>query len=147
MAEPLVLGPGEGRRREARGSEMFFKAVAANTNGRYSLMERTVPPGGRMPPSHRHVDCEEGFYVLEGEVTFVLEGAEHVRGPGTFVLVPGGSSHTFGNRGDAPARLLVLHAPAMDSYFEALEQLWSAAEPPTPDRERDLMSRHGMEPG
>lgn len=104
MALPVLLGPDDGERRQARGSVMVFKALAATTGGRFSLMERSLPPGARMPPPHRHVDCEEAFYVLEGEITFVLDGVEHVRGPGDFVLVPGGGSHTFGNRSAAPAR-------------------------------------------
>ncbi|MGH3092341.1 MAG: cupin domain-containing protein [Gaiellaceae bacterium] len=34
------------------------------------------------------------------------------RGPGTFVLVPPGVPHSFGNRGDAVVRLINVHAPA-----------------------------------
>ena len=43
------------------------------------------------------------------------------------------------------ARLLVIHAPAMDAYFAGLHELWNRAEPPTPDEERALMARFGME--
>jgi hypothetical protein len=42
--------------------------------------------------------------------------------------------------------LLVIHAPALDGYFAALEQLWAGDQAPTPEEERALMSRHGMEP-
>jgi hypothetical protein len=65
---------------------------------------------------------------------------------GTFVLVQAGEPHTFGNTGDEPARLLVLHAPALDGYFEELEQLWAAPAPPDRDTELELMRRHGMDP-
>ncbi len=45
-----VLGRGEASQRySARGSEMFFKAVAAQDGGDFSLMERTLPPTA---PSH-----------------------------------------------------------------------------------------------
>ncbi|MGO9078811.1 MAG: cupin domain-containing protein [Streptosporangiaceae bacterium] len=142
----IVLRPGTGQRHEARGSVMMFKAVTASTGGRFSLMDRTLPPGGRMPPAHRHTDCTEAFWVLDGEVLFLLSGTEQSGGPGTFVLVPGGTAHTFGNRSAALARVLVLHAPAMDRYFAELEQLWSGPQPPSPDQERALMARHGMEP-
>ncbi|MEO8457261.1 MAG: cupin domain-containing protein [Chloroflexota bacterium] len=141
-----VFGPGEGHRQEARGSVMFFKAMAATTGGRFSLMERTLPPGGRMPPPHRHVDCEEAYFVLDGAITFILEGEERTEGPETFVLVPGGTAHTFGNRSEEPARLLVLHSPALDGYFAELDALWNRPEAPTPEEERALMSRHGMTP-
>jgi hypothetical protein len=33
----------------ARGSVMAFKAIAAETSGDFSLMERTVPPRARRP--------------------------------------------------------------------------------------------------
>ncbi|HLI74339.1 MAG TPA: cupin domain-containing protein [Acidimicrobiales bacterium] len=142
----LRLASGEGLRREARGSEMWFKATAATTDGRLSLMERTLPPGGRMPPPHRHTGNVEAYVVLDGAVEFHVADEVTEGGPGTFVLVPAGDAHTFGNTSAAPARLLVLHAPALDKYFEDLEQLWSSPSPPDRDAELALMQRHGMEP-
>ncbi|HKH88243.1 MAG TPA: hypothetical protein VKA05_05440, partial [Acidimicrobiales bacterium] len=64
-----------------------------------------------------------------------------------FVLVPRGVPHTFGNGGDTEARLLVLHAPALDAYFAGLHELWNRDEPPTPDEERALMAQFGMVTG
>jgi mannose-6-phosphate isomerase-like protein (cupin superfamily) len=141
-----VVGAGRGRLFTARGNVMAFKAVAAQTGGDFSLMERTVPAGARRPPPHRHVNCSEAFFVLAGTITFWLDDAELSGGPGDFLLVPRGAAHTFGNRSEEPARLLVLHAPAMDAYFAELDALWAAEEPPTPEAERELMSRYGMEP-
>jgi mannose-6-phosphate isomerase-like protein (cupin superfamily) len=126
---------------------MVFKATAATSGGRFSLMERSLPPGAPMPPAHRHVECLEAFFVLEGDVTFVLDGRKETWGTGSFVLVPEGGSHTFGNEGHRPARLLVLHSPAMDAYFAELERLWSAPAPPSSAEELALMARHGMTPG
>ena len=60
--------------------------------------------------------------------------------------MPRGGAHTFGNRSDAPARLLVLHAPAMDAYFEELHRPWSGEQSPAREDEIDLMRRQGMEP-
>ena len=142
----LRLASGEGLRREARGSVMWFKATAADTDGRFSLMERTLPPGGRMPPPHRHVGNDEAYVVLDGSVEFRVGDDVFVGSEGTFVLVPAGEAHTFGNTASAPARLLVLHAPALDRYFEDLERLWSSTSPPDRDAELSLMRRHGMEP-
>lgn len=142
-----VLGPGEGTREyTARGSAMYFKAVAEQNGGDFSLMERRLPVGGRRPPAHRHTNCSEAYFVLDGAVAVLMEGEEVRLGPEQFVLVPRGTAHTFGNDGQVEARLLVLHAPAMDAYFAALHELWSRADVPTRDEERELMSRHGMEP-
>ncbi len=141
-----IVPSGQGHLLTARGNVLAFKAVAAQTGGDFSLMERTVPPGARTPPAHRHVNCSEAFFVLSGVATFWLDSAELSGGPGDFLLVPRGAGHTFGNRGPEPARLLVLHAPAMDAYFEELAVLWSGEAPPTVEAERELMSRYGMEP-
>ncbi len=141
-----IVPSGQGHLLTARGNVMAFKAVAAQTGGDFSLMERTVPPGARMPPPHRHVNCSEAFFVLAGTITFRLDEAELSGGAGDFLPVPRGAGHTFGNTGTEPARLLVLHAPAMDAYFEELHRLWAAGEPPPREAERELMSRYGMEP-
>jgi len=125
---------------------MAFKAVAAQTGGDFSLMERTLPPGGRTPPAHRHTNCSEAFFVLDGEITFVLGIDQLTGGPGDFLLVPRGAAHTFGNRSAEQARLLVLHAPAADAYFNELHELWAGDRPPEREEEVDLMRRHGMEP-
>jgi len=141
-----LIPPGAGRILTARGSVMAFKAVAAQTGGDFSLMERTLPPGGRTPPPHRHTNCSEAFFVLDGVITFRLDDAELTGTAGDFLLVPRGAAHTFGNRTSSPARLLVLHAPAMDAYFEELQALWSGEQPPAPEEERALMARYGMDP-
>jgi mannose-6-phosphate isomerase-like protein (cupin superfamily) len=141
-----VLGRGEAQKRfTARGSVMFFKALAEQDGGDFSLMERTLPPGGRRPPPHRHTNCSEAYFVLDGLVAVSVAGEELTAGPEGFVLVPRGTAHTFGNGGEREARLLVIHAPAMDAYFARLHDLWNRDEPPTPDDERALMARFGME--
>jgi|ERR1700678_2194208 mannose-6-phosphate isomerase-like protein (cupin superfamily) len=141
-----AFGPGEGvQRYSARGSEMFFKAVAELDNGDLSLMERTLPPGGRRPLAHRHTNCSEAYFVLDGLVSVIVEDEELTLQPEDFLLVARGTSHTFGNGGKEKARLLVIHAPAMDAYFAGLHELWNRDEPPTTDEERALMARFGME--
>jgi mannose-6-phosphate isomerase-like protein (cupin superfamily) len=143
-----VLRRGEGAKRySARGSVMFFKALAKQDGGDFSLMERTLPPAGRRPPAHRHTNCSEAYFVLEGLVSVIVEDEDLTVEPEGFVLVPRGTAHTFGNAGEREARLLVIHAPAMDAYFADLHELWNRAEPPSPDEERSLMARFGMETG
>jgi mannose-6-phosphate isomerase-like protein (cupin superfamily) len=141
-----ALGAGEGSARyTARGSVMLFKAMATQTDGDLSLMERTLPVGGRRPPAHRHTNCSEAYFVLDGLVSVTVEDEELQLGREGFVLVPRGTAHTFGNGGDVEARLLVIHAPAMDAYFAELHRLWNQDAPPSPDEERLLMARFGME--
>lgn len=146
LGRPRVLGRGEAERTySARGSVMMFKALAEQDGADLSLMERTLPPGGRRPPAHRHTNCSEAYFVLDGSVSVMVEGDDLTLGPEQFVLVPRGTAHTFGNAGETEARLLVIHAPAMDAYFAGLHDLWNRATPPTTDEERALMARFGME--
>lgn len=142
----IVFEVEEGKLLSARGSNMFFKATHASTNGAFSFMERTLPPGGRKPPPHIHTNCEEAFYVLDGEIEFFLGDDTVIGRPGSFVHVPGGVSHTFANGATTASRLVIIHAPAMDAYFEELQALWSGAVAPSTEEERALMKRHGMEP-
>ena len=87
----------EGLRREARGSEMWFKVTGGDTDGRFSLMERTLPAGGRMPPPHRHVGNDEAYFVLDGLVEFRIGSEVSTGGAGVFYLVSANEAHTFGN--------------------------------------------------
>jgi quercetin dioxygenase-like cupin family protein len=68
-------------------------------------------PGAEPHVHHEHVD---GFYVLEGELTFAVGPAgEQVRAlPGTVVLVPAGVVHAFDNAGDDTTTWLNFHAPS-----------------------------------
>jgi len=141
-----VLAAGEGRRLEARGSVMLFKATAETTGGRFSLMDRTLPPHGRPPAAHRHPQTIEAFLVLDGELTFTLDGERTTVAAGGFVIVSEGESHTFVNDGELPARVLILHSPPLDGYFEDLSALWATGSPPTREAELELMRRHGLEP-
>lgn len=144
MDKGIFLEPGQGRLVTARGSAMVFKALHETTDGVFSFMERELPVSNRRPQPHRH-EGPEGFYVLDGSIEFVVGGESRVGGPGFWALAPKGVAHTFGNTGDSPARLLVIHAPAADAYFADLEALWKDSTP-TPEAERALMKRHGLEP-
>ena len=59
---------------------------------------------------HDH-PIEEAFYMLEGEVTFLVEGEEHVLGPGGVAYAGVGSIHGFENRSGRPCRWLETRAP------------------------------------
>jgi quercetin dioxygenase-like cupin family protein len=146
MGEYSVVPPGGGDQLDVRGSTLLFKAVAATTGGAFSLHERHVPAGSRRPPPHVHPDRTEAFWVLDGEAEFELDGELTRAAAGSFVLVPGGVAHTFGAPAERAARVLVLHAPALDDYFRELAELWSGPTPPERDMELDLMRRHGMRP-
>jgi mannose-6-phosphate isomerase-like protein (cupin superfamily) len=110
-----VVRPGEGHR--VRNVE--FLARSGDTP-RFNFAVITMQPHRDGPELHAHREEDDSFYVLEGELTFTVDGEEVVAGPGTFVLVPPNVPHTFANRGDAVARTVNVHAPAgFDLRLEA----------------------------
>jgi quercetin dioxygenase-like cupin family protein len=93
---PVLRKPGEGRTVAVVGDVYRFLAVGEETGGKYALWEAVVPPGGG-PPPHVHSREEEGFYVLEGEVTFTVGGERIVAAAGAFANMPVGTPHSFKN--------------------------------------------------
>jgi mannose-6-phosphate isomerase-like protein (cupin superfamily) len=107
QTKAIVVRPGEGH----RVGNVEFLARSRDTP-RFNLAVITMQPRRSGPESHVHAAEDDSFYVLEGELTFILDDGEIVAGPGTFVLVPPGVPHTFANRGEAEARVINIHAPA-----------------------------------
>jgi quercetin dioxygenase-like cupin family protein len=134
------------------GDVYRFLATGEDTDGRYALWEAIVPPGGG-PPPHVHSREEEGFYVLEGEVTFRVGEERIVATAGTFANMPVGTPHSFKNEGDRPARMLISVAPAglERMFFECgvpLAEGATTALPPTREEIERLLAvapRYGVE--
>jgi uncharacterized cupin superfamily protein len=101
---------------------------------------REVPPG-HMPPLHVHHAEDEGFYVLEGEVTLFLPGEAVVCRPGDFVLAPRGVPHAY-RVGDRPARWLVTSTPA---GFERFVADVAALGDPDPESLGRVAAEHDIE--
>src|ERR1700732_2874171 len=101
MTRTLLKRPGEGRAVAVVGDVYRFLAVGEETNGKYAMWEAVVPPGGG-PPPHVHSREEEGFYILEGEITFTVNGERIVAKSGIFANMPVGTPHSFKNESSQP---------------------------------------------
>ncbi len=107
---PLVLAPGEGRKYPMGRVSAVFKADGAETADFYSISEWWLDPHTKGPGTHHHPE-DDVFFVLEGTMHFLV-GHEWVDAPaGSFILVPGGVTHDFQNRGDTRAGALNISAP------------------------------------
>ena len=89
---------------------MKFHAFPAETMGKFCLVECLVPVGAGAPPNH-HAGETESFYIVEGQVGFMVDGEETLAGPGDHVAIPDGALHAFQAVGDKPARILIINAP------------------------------------
>src|SRR5690349_17747739 len=133
--KPTINTPPQGRTIAVVGDVYRFLATGEDTNGKYALFEALVGPGGG-PPPHVHSREEEGFFVLEGEITFTVNGERIVAKGGTFANMPVGTPHTFKNESGRPAKMLILLAPAglEQMFFEVgvpLTEDATTAQPPT----------------
>jgi quercetin dioxygenase-like cupin family protein len=131
-----ILHAGEGKRIAVMGDMYTFLAEGEDTSKSYAIWEAVVPPGGG-PPSHVQSREDEGFYVLEGEMTFVADSRKVVGRKGSFLNIPRGVVHTFKNEGQADARMLIMVAPAgMEKMFEEMGTVvtdpTTEPSPPTP---------------
>jgi mannose-6-phosphate isomerase-like protein (cupin superfamily) len=123
-AEPYLAHQGEAR---WYGDGLFeFLVPSEATGGRLSAFISTLPEGFS-PPRHVHTREDEVFHVLDGDVSFDLDGRRLLAGPGTSVYMPRGVPHTF--RIESPvARLLGVIAPG------AFEQLFRNLSVPAQER-------------
>jgi quercetin dioxygenase-like cupin family protein len=153
MTRPLTLNqPTDGRTLAVVGDVYRFQATGENTNGKYAIWEAIVPPGGG-PPPHVHSREEEGFHILEGEITLQAGGERIVATAGMFVNIPIGLPHSFKNESTEPARMLILVAPAgLENMFlevgVPLPEGSTTALPPTQDEIKKLLEvapKYGVE--
>jgi steroid delta-isomerase-like uncharacterized protein len=99
------------------GQPTVMRSTGETTNGAFGLMEHWSMPPGFTSPYHTHHREDEAFYVLEGEIAFVCDGAWLRGGPGAWVFGPRELAHGFKVVGDTPARMLLLCAPAGFEHF------------------------------
>ncbi len=137
--KPTLTKPTGGRTIAVSGDVYRFLAVGEDTDGKYALWEAIVPPGGG-PPPHVHSREEEGFYVLEGEITFQIGGERLVAGAGTFANMSVGTPHSFKNESDRPAKMLVSVAPAglERMFFEVGQPLVEGATTAAPMTKEEI---------
>ncbi len=115
------LEQGEGEARWWLGGLATIKATGKETGGLYTLVEVLDPEGEA--PLHVHHREDEGFWVLEGEVTFEV-GEEKIKASaGSFVFGPRDVPHRY-TVDSGPARMLYLLSPA---GFE--EFIYASSEP------------------
>ena len=115
----------------------LIKATGADTGGRVAIIDVTEPPGA-VAPKHVHHKEDEGFWVLEGEVTFDVGGTTIVA-RADYTFGPRDIPHSY-RVGPDGCRMLFIVTPA---GFEELVRLISVpAEsrslPPRPHEPPDI---------
>jgi mannose-6-phosphate isomerase-like protein (cupin superfamily) len=124
-----VVGAGEDRYGQYHSlgiSHLLFKVSGNETGG---------------PALHLHLNQEEWFYVMEGEVIFQVGEQRITLKPGESVLAPRRVPHTFSSVAKGESRMMIAFTPAgkMEQYFR------DAADPKTPEAEAVYLRKYEME--
>ena len=113
---PIALMQDEGEALWFLGTRATIKASADSTDGRVCIIEQLAPPGSGSP-LHVHTNEDEWFYVIDGELTFLVGGERIVARSGGFVYGPRGIPHIFQVTSEGPSRFLLVAEPG---GFEAM---------------------------
>jgi quercetin dioxygenase-like cupin family protein len=107
---PLIPA-GQGRPLRAGPTRPVVKVGPHIGSRLIGMLESELPPGGGFP-GHVHDDYEEAFYVLAGQIDYLIGDTWTRAITGSAVFVPPGRVHGFRNPGPEPARHLAIASPA-----------------------------------
>jgi len=94
-----------------------IRDYTAGAKSRSSLAVIQVPPGARHPEAWSS-RSEKYYYVVDGRVSFRVEGEERDLEAGDFCLVPQGHRFAYENRTENVATLILIHTPGYDGSAE-----------------------------
>jgi quercetin dioxygenase-like cupin family protein len=152
--KPITIRSDEGEARWWFGQLAVIKTTSDDTAGQLTIVEITAPPGLEVPPHVHHRD-DEGFWVLEGDVTFEVGDTMIEAHAGDYVFGPRDIPHRFtvGNDG---CRMLFIMVPGglEDLIRDTSEPAPSSTLPPPPEQEptpeqikalKAVIKEHGYE--
>jgi quercetin dioxygenase-like cupin family protein len=129
--KPSVAGPGEGEAYWFFGTLTTIKSSSESTGGRVAVTENLAPQGAGSP-LHVHTNEDEWFYVIEGELTFWIDGQVSVAPAGSFVYGPKGIPHTFVVSSEMARFLLVVEPAGFEAFIREVGEPAPRLEVPPP---------------
>lgn len=135
---PIALHQDEGEALWSFGQLIVVKASSETTDGRVAVFE-VLGPRGSGSPLHVHRREDEWFHVLEGELTFWVEGRVIDAPAGSFVYGPRDIPHTFTVASEQARFLLVTEPGGFDAFVRAAGEPAARLEiPPAPTEPPDI---------
>jgi quercetin dioxygenase-like cupin family protein len=132
------IAPDEGNSFWLAGELYTPKAVGKDTGSAFTLVETETQPKVQSLPKINYRE-DTTFYVLEGELEFMIEGNVSKVSAGYFVYAGRGTWHTYKNVGTRPARHLAMLTPAgIERFFEEVSVPALDRSSPPPFEEEDL---------
>ena len=135
--KPVAVRKNEGEARWWFGALAEIKATAADTGGQMTIVEVTEHPGAEAP-LHVHHREDEGFWILEGEVTFEVGDTIIEASAGDYVFGPRDIPHRFTVGNDGCRMLFILVPGGIEDFLrKTSEPAGSRTLPPLSEKEPD----------
>jgi mannose-6-phosphate isomerase-like protein (cupin superfamily) len=129
LGSSLLVRGYEGYTLHAFGHAIVVLLDGKQTGEMFTTFVNISPPGGG-PGPHYHDREDEWFYIVEGQVSFLMNGTWVDVVPGDCVYSPRGSVHAFKNKTDQPIRVFINIAPAgFERFFAEVAEEWAQSEP------------------
>jgi quercetin dioxygenase-like cupin family protein len=151
MTQAMATQAGQGEARWWFAALAEIKATGADTDGQLTIVQVTEPPGAEAP-LHVHHREDEGFWILEGEVTLYVGDETIEASAGDFAWGPRDIPHRY-TVGPKGCRMLFICTPA--GFENLVRDMSVPAEtrtlPPASDEEPDIemvaavAQKHGAE--
>jgi quercetin dioxygenase-like cupin family protein len=100
------------------GLHVWWLVGREQTGAGRVVLNVTEFPANSWHELHRHPNCEEALYVLEGAGLHLSEGEPVRQEQGEVVFIPAGEWHGFANDTDSPTTVLAVFG-GVGSYEEA----------------------------
>jgi mannose-6-phosphate isomerase-like protein (cupin superfamily) len=67
-------------------------------------------------------ECDKYYYVISGQLQFILDSVEHILKAGDVCIVPQGHKFSYANTTELPVELLLMHTPRFNIDAEVFDE-------------------------
>ena len=135
----------EGERADFPGLGSRYVLRGYKTDGRFAVIEHTIPPRTLAAPTHVHENEDEYSFVLTGTMGAEIGDETVTAEPGDLVAKPRGVPHAFWNPGDTETRVLEIISPAgFEQFFADLAPLLAVDGEPDFEAVLEIQVRYGL---
>jgi uncharacterized protein YndB with AHSA1/START domain/quercetin dioxygenase-like cupin family protein len=112
------------------GCSVKLIRTAAQTDGELVEFDVLGRPRGFLVQPHVHIGQVEHYEVLSGKLKLVVDGEEHLLGPGQTMQTPAGVAHRQmpGDGADGTVRVQVRPAATTEAFLERVAELCAAGQ-------------------